>query len=491
MGGSGLMAARSITNPHLDASFTRLKSLVIERTGHFYYQDKDDLLWERVRKRLHATGNRECSQYLDLLESPVSGPAEWARLEAEITIGETFFFRYVEQFTALRQTILPEIIERKRPERRLRIWSAGCATGAEPYSLAILVRQLLGDELEKWRVGIIGTDINEHFLATARQARFGKWALRSLSPEEKTSYFLPAEREQWELRPEFRSLARFEKHNLLSLLDGTSPLQFSEFDLILCRNVLIYFHPDTVTQVVGALRDCLLDDAWMLVGHAEPNPSFSAMMQAVSLPGTVAYRRRSGGHQVLAAPPESLIVQEPPIWLPKVPPPAPSPRAAQRPARQREPVRAALAQAASPAHPACAPDAILAEVRRKADAGDFAAATALCRKAILEEPLNVAFHFYQGLISQALKDPVEAEKAFRRCIYLDKSYAMAHYHLGLLLLADGRTGPGRRAMANAARIAGTLPDDQAIEEADGLTAKDLRNLIRSHLQVLAWPGQGG
>ncbi len=479
------MAARKAPELVPDAGFPKLKGRVIERTGHFYYQDKDDLLWERVRKRLHATGLRDSAQYLDRLNDPASGEAEWARLEAEITIGETFFFRYAEQFTALRGTILPEIIERKSAERRLRVWSAGCATGAEPYSLAILIRQLLGEKVADWRVSIIGTDINEGFLATARRARFGKWALRSVSPEEKAGYFTPAEQDQWQLRPEFRSLVRFEKHNLLSLLDGTSPLQFTEFDLILCRNVLIYFHPDTVTRIVGALRDCLLEDGWMLLGHAEPNPTLGSMMQALSLPGTVAYRRGFGGNPPFVPAMDSQPLAQP-AWTPSVPA-APE---TMKPATKPPAPRRAPAKAHPAATPRRSPDSLLADVRRKADAGDFQAAHTLCEQALLDQPLNPALHFYQGLISQALKRPVEAQQAFRRSIYLDKSFAMAHYHLGLQLLADGQPGAGR-ALANAARIAGSMPDDQVLAEADGATAKDLRNLIRLHLDAAARSGRKG
>jgi chemotaxis protein methyltransferase CheR len=487
MGDSGLMAEKRVPSLNLDAGFPKLKSRIIERTGHFYYQDKDDLLWERVRKRLHATGLRDCSRYLDLLNDPVSGEAEWTQLEAEITIGETFFFRYAEQFAALRETILPEIIERKRPERRLRIWSAGCATGAEPYSLAILARQLLGDDLANWRVSIIGTDINEGFLATARRGRFGKWALRSLSAEDKASYFVPAEREQWQLKPEYRSLVRFEKHNLLSLLDGTSPLQFTEFDLILCRNVLIYFHPDTVTRIVGALRECLLEDGWMLLGHAEPNPTFASMMRALSLPGTVAYRQGSGGDSSLIPVASMSPPFAEPTWTPPAPTAPPAVREVQRPAR-RQPTPSKARPAAETVPSA---QDLLTHVRKKADAGDFPTAHALCREALLDQPLNPALHFYQGLISQALNRPVEAQQAFRRSLYLDKSFAMAHYHLGLLLLADGQASAGRRALANAARIAGTMPDDQALAEADGATARDLRNLIRMHLSAAARSGRKG
>ncbi len=476
------MAARSAPGPAVDADFPRLKSLIIERTGHFYYQDKDDLLWERVRKRLTATGVRGSSPYMALLNDRDSGPAEWARLEAEITIGETFFFRYAEQFAALRDTILPEIVERKHPERRLRIWSAGCATGAEPYSLAILVRELLGEDLSGWRVGIVGTDINESFLDTARRARFGKWALRSLPREERLRYFVPLEQEQWQLRPEFRSLVRFDKHNLLSLLDGTSPLQFTEFDLILCRNVLIYFHPETVNRVVAALRDRLLDDGWMLLGHAEPNPSFSSMMQAVTLPGTVAYRNRPGEPQARVGASAPSLARPAPVTLPNPPPRGPA-----RPVQHRPPRRPEAPRAAPVAEPAIrrteAPPSRLADIRRRADAGDLAGAETALREALLREPLNAAVHLYHGLVSQALGRPAEAEKAFRRCLYVDKSFAMAHYHLGLLLLATGRAAPGRRALANAARLADALPDDRPMPEADGLTAGDLRSLVRDQLRA--------
>jgi chemotaxis protein methyltransferase CheR len=473
------MAARATAIPLVDAGFPELKGRIIERTGHFYYQDKDDLLWERVRKRLRATALPDSIQYLNLLDDAISGPAEWGKLETEITIGETFFFRYAEQFEALRDTILPEIIERKGATRRLRIWSAGCSTGAEPYSLAILVKGVLGESFGTWRVSIVGTDINDSFLNLARQARFGKWALRSMPAEERERYFLASGKDQWLVRPEFRSLVRFEKHNLLSLLDGTSPLELTDFDLILCRNVLIYFHPDTVIRIVEALHNRLAEEGWMLLGHAEPNPTFSAMMQTLNLPGTVAYRSGSG----LELPSVSSFERPNPYprdiaSLQSAPKPVePTKRQALlRPAKDpfKAPVSRAIPQA---------PDAFLDQVKAQANSGDFVAADALCRKALADQPLSAVLHFYHGLILQALKRPDDAENSFLKSIYLDKSFAMAHYHLGLMLLAEGRSGAGRRALTNAARIAAAMPDDRLLDEADGLTAMDLRNLVRIHLEA--------
>ncbi|QFU18002.1 protein-glutamate methyltransferase [Microvirga thermotolerans] len=488
------MAGKPAAPLNLDAGFVALKNQVIERTGHFYYHDKDDLLWERIRKRLRATGCRDSIDYLERLNDPALGPAEWARLEAEITIGETFFFRYAEQFAALRERILPEIVERRRSDRRLRIWSAGCATGAEPYSVAILLKQLLGDDLENWRVAIIGSDINEAFLDTARQAEFGRWALRTLSPEDRAAYFEPSgDRDRLRLRKEFRSLVRFERHNLLSLLEGTSPLQFTEFDLVLCRNVLIYFHPDTAIRIVRALSDTLREGGWMLLGHAEPNPAFASFLKVLNLPGTVAYRRGSQEAEGQGTPFSEIASL---LALPSHTPPscAPLPRPARRPPERKpapRPVRPLfpVAGQAPAALPRC-PDSILAEVRALADSGRFREAEDLCRKALAAQPLSPALHFYEGLIAQALEKPAAAEEAFRRSIYLDKSFAMAHYHLGLLLVADGRRGAGRRSLANAGRIASGLPGETVLDEADGITAEEMRGLVRLHLRAVSRPEKG-
>ncbi|MBZ6077779.1 CheR family methyltransferase [Microvirga puerhi] len=475
------MAEKFASRFEFDADFSRLKALVIERTGHFYYQDKDDLLWERVRKRLHATGHSDTARYLERLNDPVAGPEEWARLEADITIGETFFFRYAEQFTALRERILPDIIARRSADRRLRVWSAGCATGAEPYSVAILLKQLLGDELESWRISIVGTDINETFLKTARHAVFGRWALRALSVEDRSAFFDPLEgKDQWRLKKEYRAPVRFERHNLLTLLEGTSPLQFTEFDLVLCRNVLIYFHPATMIRIVEALGETLRQEGWLLLGHAEPNPAFASFLRVINLPGTVAYRRASTEDTGPAAQTE-VPPQRIPLLLP------PPQRTRERPfpeSRARKPVSRALAPTSLPVVLPHEPDSLLAEVRALADAGQFSAAEDLCRRALLAQPLNAVLHYYEGLISHAIDNPIRAERAFRRSIYLDKSFAMAHYHLGLLLIANGRLGAGRRSLANAARIAAAVPASTVLDEADGLTAKELRGLVRLHLQAI-------
>ena len=482
MDGPGLMAAKSFSNPLLDAGFANLKSRIIERTGHFYYQDKDDLLWERVRKRMRATGSGDSGQYLALLDDKISGPTEWTKLEAEITIGETFFFRYAEQFTALRDTISPRSSSASRA-------TGDCASGARAAPRVPSPTRLPFWSANYW-VRNSNNGARPSWARISTRA-FWRWRDRrgsanglALHATDGTRPLLPSGKgEQWQLRPEFRSLVRFERHNLLSLLDGTSPLEFSDFDLILCRNVLIYFHPDTVAQVVQALRDCLSEKAWMLLGHAEPSPVFASMMQSLSLPGTVAYRQGAGDESASTESKSPGAVD------------AATPTAGEAPGKAEAPCpgppqRAAGSHAAnSSSQPE--PGSLLDQVRDLANLGDFRTAQTLCTRALAAHPFNPALHLYHGLIAQALNRPEEAEKSFLKGIYLDKSFAMAHYHLGLLLLAEGRPSPGRRALTNAASIATGLPDDQEIEEADGLTARDLRNLVRIHLEAASRTEQKG
>ncbi|MDP4004875.1 protein-glutamate O-methyltransferase CheR [Methylobacterium sp. NEAU K] len=476
-----------------DPAYAELKARIITRTGHHYYADKDDLLVERLRRRFRATSVPDCTGYGTLLADGQRGEAEWANLEAEITVGETFFFRYAEQFQALRETILPGLIAAREPERTLRIWSAGCSTGAEAYSLAILVREALGEALPDWRVNILGTDISGEALATARAAEYGRWALRTMPPEERLRYFTrlpPApgiHREGgYALRPEFRALVRFERGNLLRLAEPM-PLQGEGFDLILCRNVLIYFNAETVSGVVRGLGRRLRKDGWLLLGHAEPSPAFSAFLDPVSLPGTVAYRRLEDA----------------------VPPPAPWPvlSAASRAMPEPDPVRrtragdeswevqgsvgpvAALAPHLAPAasaafaRPGAAGDDTQAadeaqagdldRIRALADAGETGAAWRALHTALDRDPTVPALRFYEGLLARSLGRDAEAERALRAALYLDRGFVMAHYHLGLLLVALGRPEEAARALDNAVALSQALRPDMTLPEGDGAAAGEI------------------
>ena len=468
-------------DPAAEPAYAGLKARIIARTGHAYYSDKDDLLLERLYRRMRATGVPDLAGYGALLDEPAEGEAEWARLEAEITIGETFFFRYSEQFAALRGTILPDLVASRRLERRLRIWSAGCSTGAEPYSLAILVREILGEALPEWRVTILGTDISAEAIATARAAEYGRWALRTMPPEERLRYFThlppqPGVRREggFALRPEFRAMVRFKQGNLLKAAEP--PGGEEGYDLILCRNVLIYFDAATVTRVVHGLGRRLRPGGWLLLGHAEPNPTFSAFLDPVSLPGTVAYRPGGSGP---AEPAPSLSPPFQPEPHPEAPAPAGLEGGVQEALSLLEPsFEAAIAAPQDEAEDGMGPVESdptdpLDRVRHLADSGETGEAWRVLRGALDADPTNPRLRFYEGLVAASLGREAEAERALRAALYLDRGFVMAHYHLGLLLLGLGRRVEAARALDNAFALSQSLPPDAPLPEGDGALASEV------------------
>lgn len=477
----------AIASPWSDPDYAPLKARIIARTGHHYYTDKDDLLFDRLRKRFKARGLGSAGAYLALLGQADAGAEEWAALEAEITIGETFFFRYAEQFAALRETILPGLVAVREPERSLRVWSAGCASGAEPYSIAILLHELLGERLPDWAVAITGTDISAAALATAQAAEYGRWALRTLPPEERARYFLPippqpgATREGgYRLCPEFRRMVRFERQNLMSLAEELVPPQSGAFDLILCRNVLIYFHADAVRAIVRALGRRLRPGGWLLIGHAEPNPDFAAWLRPVNLPGTTAYRRHDEDAFVPAPIPPRLVSEQSPFTPPPADLPArPLPIAPEFvPISDPVPVRAApievgLLEPHETADAEGSLEDIRARIRVLADAGETGEAWRLIRAALSANPRDAALRYYEGLVARSLGREAEAERAFRGALYLDRDFVMAHYQLGLLLVALGKPAPAGRALDNAIRLGQGLAPEAVVPEGDGATAGDV------------------
>ncbi len=477
------------TGAAADPGFPALKARVIARTAHHYYADKDDLLFDRLARRFKALNLADARAYLAHLEG-LGGRDEWTALEAEITIGETFFFRYAEQFAALKDQILPALIAARREERSLRIWSAGCSTGAEPYSIAILLHDLLGADLPRWDVGIVGTDISAAVLATARSGEFGRWALRTLPPEDRMRWFqrVPAQpgatREGgYRLRAKYREMVRFERGNLLGLVDGGLPAAFSAFDLILCRNVLIYFSTEHVLGMMRGFADRLRPGGWLLIGHAEPNPAFDAWLTPVALPGTAAYRRRDepalpgmGLRQAWDYAPQPDPTPTAPILA------YPEDVVPDAVAIDPIPLPSSVPVTASAA--ILEPADLLSRIRALADTGDTGEAWRLLGEALEADPTAAPLRYYEGLLARSLGREAEAERALRGALFLDRDFVMAHLQLGLMLSSLGRRAPARRALDNALRLAQGLEPETVLPEGDGVTASDLAVTARHALRGL-------
>jgi chemotaxis protein methyltransferase CheR len=442
-----------------DPLYPQLKEHLIESTGLAYYVDKDIDLARRLGHRLSTAGARDCAAYLTVLRDPLRGPSELDELIAEITIGETYFFRHQEHFDALRDRVFPDLISRNQArnpaKRSLRIWCAGCADGPEPYSLAILLKREMAHQILGWEVTILGTDINRHCLAKAREGRFEEWALRSTPAGIKNSCF-SNEGRSWNIVPEYKEWVSFQFHNLVEHPFPSLINNLSAFDLIVCRNVMIYFAPDLIRRMIQQFHDSLVPGGWLVVGPAEPNMTCFTSFRAINAPGVTLYQKPYQASSPAPASEPFTMAPLPPI------PATPGPRES-------------TIQELPPT---------LEDVRRYADEGAWEKASQCCEELLKKDNLQANVHFYRALLLEQMNKHQEAEASLRRAIYLDRRSVLAHYYLGLLLQSRGDPSQAAKSFENALKLLGSRPDADSFPDADGITVAELKKLGAMHIESL-------
>ncbi|HEU0105551.1 MAG TPA: CheR family methyltransferase, partial [Vicinamibacteria bacterium] len=242
------------------------RELVAHRLGLRVAEDRHAEMDRTLREAAGASGRPALEAWLAGLASrPLADPA-WVRLIARLTIGETHFWRDHACFEALERHVLPDLIAARHSGRALRVWSAACSTGEEPYSLAILLDRLLLDRAA-WDLTVLATDLNPASLETARRGLYRPWSLRDVPAAVRERYFRERGARGIEVDSEIRRMVRFETANLT---DGFPPaVTGGAMDLILCRNVIMYLTPEAARRAVAHLRGALAVDGWLVVAPAE------------------------------------------------------------------------------------------------------------------------------------------------------------------------------------------------------------------------------
>ena len=495
------------------ADLLRFAQIIEQRFGlHFPEKRRDDL--ERgLRQAFAASTCQDLDEYYHLLRDPQTGGLELDRLINALTVGETYFFRDEGQFNALYNHVLPAILERRRPVRTVRLWSAGCASGEEPYSLAIMLRELLPD-VNKWSITILGSDINAEALDRARKASYGEWAFREERARRWRARYFRQQGDRWILDPGIQRMVTFSRLNLAGRDYPAFETNTTLMDVILCRNVTIYFSPEATRRVVTQLHGALVDGGWLVVGHAEPSPTTYEQFKSRSFPLAMLYQRtgQAGKRQVEAR------LQAPALDLPSARRPEAGSAKRDRDRDQDRPATPAADLDPRPAHsPAIldkasspspnplrqarelleygyserARDLLLPLVtsppepaqacallgRALANLGHWAEAERWCRRAVERDRLALEAYYTLALVLQHQGRIDEAIDAMKKVVYIDRHYVLGHFGLADLYHSRHDWALAQKALDNARHLLEAQPVHQVIPGSGGITAERLYQAV--------------
>ncbi len=449
------------------------RSAVARRLGLQFDDAKLGWLEEVLGRRIEATGMAR-SAYVARLGTETS-LEELGALARELTVTETYFFRNVEQIRALIEHVVPELLGAQTVRRPLRILSAGCASGEEPYTIAIALREAA----ISCDVSIVAVDLNPAMLEKATQARYSSWALRETPSELARKWFVAAGRESI-LDGAIKSAVRFRQSNLADV--DAELWRPASWDVVFCRNVIMYFAPKTARDVVSRIARSLTPGGYLFLGHAETLRGLSQDFHLRHTHETFYYRRRDSiGDPESAAPRHAAAdttvstsaieaaVDGSQSWVEAI-------RAASERIRSLSQTSADVGVAAPPgwdlghalellreerfaealdvvgAFPpesARDRDVLLVEAALLAHRGDLDRAEATCRRLLHIDELSAGAHYVLALCREGAGDNLGATEHDQTASYLDPAFAMPRLHLGLLARRGGDLVGARRELAQA------------------------------------------
>ena len=484
---------------------SRFQQRLIEHFGLLFDAQEQQELLSKLNDRMRALDIQDLGHYLNIIAADNStGQGEWWQLANNLTNTESYFFRDAGQMILLRERVLPDLIRRRRPEQRLNILSAGCASGEEAYTLAILLNELLGGSHE-WQLDIVGMDINDEALKLARQAIYRDWSFRGVPKETQRRYFSDRHGGQ-RLDRQIAEMVHFERQNILAADFPEQSGYRDYFDLIICRNVFIYFSSGAVTHALEKLNRALKPDGLLLTGHGELIDQDMHGFRLHIYPKSVLYQRADSN----TAEPSSLAS----IKLPAI---RPLPVRSDYKAYRTSAVPAAKAVKQLEVHSEKSDtyletikgwlkqkdyhraeqklvqrlqqspddyDALLLLAQLKADRGEHNEATRYCQLAMQQQRFACAPHFLMAQIYQEQGDNVAALNELKKTIYLDPDHIAAYVQAAILQISSKKYKVARQMYMTALDLLKGIPPGRTVECFDSLIAGKLLIQIEQALQQI-------
>jgi chemotaxis protein methyltransferase CheR len=284
---SSLGKSQGLTNEE----FVALRDFIYQQSGIFIAENRKYLIENRLAGRIRELNLKNYGEYYNYLRYDANKNSELTKLFEVVTTNETSFYRNPPQLQIFQDVVLKRILDdlRKKGTKRLRIWSAGCSTGEEPYTLAIILHEVLKTEIATWDIKISASDLSESVLAAAKKGLYSDYALRTTPPDIVSRYFTLQDK-VYHVNPKLKTLISF---GHLNLSDKMQIRRIDPSHIVFCRNVIIYFDDEMKKQVIGSFYDNLLPGGVLLIGHSESLHNISRTFKPEQHSGTIVYMKQS------------------------------------------------------------------------------------------------------------------------------------------------------------------------------------------------------
>ena len=519
-----------------DLILNRISSLIGRHSG-IHIRDQDysslaDKVWRRASSlRLTSLADYH-THLLQELENGLgvsAGPAsEWQELYSILTVNESYFFRDSNQFKLLTQRVLPDIISRKQAaagpgaKPSLRVWSAGCSTGEELYSIAIALDEL-NFPWEQWDTLLIGTDLSKTAVDSARLGLYGSWSFRQTPPGLQHNYF-SAHHQVHQICDRLRQRVTFQVGNLLNDPCPNPAIGLGHIDLIFCRNVFIYLDSQAIGQIIQKFHRALVPQGYLFTGHTELYSQDTSQFNTLSFPESIVYQKPPGSRPGSPQPAQAATMPlvEPPrfakrlgtdskrVSVPESPgslrakrpaQPGPRPEARGTPSHpQAQNLEKALqeaealldqeaytraihrAEAILKTQPRCDAARKIA-ARAYANTGHHEQAKQLCLQVIRRHPLSIEMHYLLAQIAEDQNDLDAAKVHLRKIIYLDASFVKAYLDLASIYEREKQLDKTQKMRGHALNLLAKLPPDARLDHYSDTTVAQWQ----SHLNAKVDP----
>jgi chemotaxis protein methyltransferase CheR len=478
---------RSLT----DSELLAVCEVIAARIGLHFPFERKTILSRNLASASREFGYNNMNDFIQWLLSSPLNQEQVNILAAHLTISETYFWREQQVFTALTDYVLPEIINsKKNKEKSITIWSAGCSTGEEAYSIAIALHRTI-PKIKDWKITILATDINSKSLSKARTGVYSSGSFRNSPPWLKSSWFKSTGNKEYKIIPEIKKMVTISNFNLTENDFLSSVCINNKLDLIFCRNVLMYFTSEWATKVSQNLFHSLSEDGWLVVSSCELSSNLFSRLKPVNFPGAILYRKtQSESNNSYNADALNFTASEKKSFQPPQPLQSVNLAAHYPSSKLLNPPQplSSVAFAKEESHSIAKhreesfTDRINA-IRLLAGKGQLKEALSACDKAILSYKLAPGLYFLRASILQELDKCNEAIRSLKQAIYIDPNYIMGYFTLGNLFLRQGNIKNAKLNFSNALNLLNSCANDDDLPESEGLSVKYIRDIIYTNMQI--------